>query len=197
MSLAALIHGFDFAPPFFSLRSIFRYATLHRRLLTQCVSSDLHSKGPMGTFKGFFRAPVTSNFTFILASDDNSQLWVGQNESTATQAIQFDSWCGHRDYSLNWEWKPYDYTPLGGIQKHSTRVSAPVRISRSIPTPAPTLLCHSSFSTIHRCGREAFFSRAPSSQSSLASHNCPLYADGAQRWTVSLPECFLLFRLRW
>jgi hypothetical protein len=114
----------------------------------------------MGTFKGFFRAPVTSNFTFILASDDNSQLWVGQNESTATQAIQFDSWCGHRDYSLNWEWRPYDYTPLGGIQKHSTRVSAPVRISHSIPTPAPTLLCHFSFSTIHRCGREAFFSGA-------------------------------------
>jgi len=145
MSLAALIHGCDLAPLF---PSALDFSVCHSAstsfnamfLLTQCIASDPHSKGPMGTFKGFFRAPVTSNFTFILASDDNSQLWVGQNESTATQAIQFDSWCGHRDYSLNWEWRPYDYTPLGGIQKHSTRVSAPVRISRSIPTPAPTLL---------------------------------------------------------
>jgi hypothetical protein len=93
----------------------------------------------MGTFKGFFRAPVTSNFTFILASDDHSQLWIGQNESTATQAIHFQSYCGHRDYSLDWEWNAYSFTPLSGIQQHNQRVSAPVRTPYYPPTQAPNI----------------------------------------------------------
>lgn len=80
----------------------------------------------MGNFKGFFRAPVTSNFTFILASYDYSQLWVGQNESTAKQAIDFDSYCLHLDYNLDWEWSPTSYTPLSGVHQRKSRVSAPV-----------------------------------------------------------------------
>ncbi len=44
--------------------------------------------GPVGRFEGFFRAPVTSNYTFISAADDFSRVWVGVNSSRPSQKEQ-------------------------------------------------------------------------------------------------------------
>ena len=57
--------------------------------------------GPVGSFKGFFRAPKTSNYTFIVAADDGGQVYVGRNESTAALEIKWGSWLQHRDYTFN------------------------------------------------------------------------------------------------
>ncbi len=44
--------------------------------------------GPVGRFEGFFRAPVTSNYTFVSAADDYSRVWVGVNSSLPSQKEQ-------------------------------------------------------------------------------------------------------------
>ncbi len=44
-----------------------------------------NSEGPAGRFEGFFRPPVTSNYTFISAADDWSMIWIGRNGSNPNQ----------------------------------------------------------------------------------------------------------------
>jgi hypothetical protein len=46
---------------------------------------DVNGEGPAGRFEGFFRPPVTSNYTFISAADDWSMIWIGRNGSNPNQ----------------------------------------------------------------------------------------------------------------
>ena len=46
------------------------------------------SDGPAGRFEGFFRAPVTSGYTFVSAADDFSRVWIGTNRSRPSQREQ-------------------------------------------------------------------------------------------------------------
>jgi hypothetical protein len=41
----------------------------------------LNADGVAGRFEGFFRPPVSSNYTFISAADDWSMVWIGRNGS--------------------------------------------------------------------------------------------------------------------
>ncbi len=45
----------------------------------------LNADGVAGRFEGFFRPPVTSNYTFISAADDWSMVWIGRNGSNPNQ----------------------------------------------------------------------------------------------------------------
>lgn len=48
---------------------------------------------------GYFRAPFTANYTFLLASDDSAQVFLGSNElaETAVQIINLSGYTGLRD----------------------------------------------------------------------------------------------------
>lgn len=107
-------------------RLVFCPALSHAARLFTLLTLELFisfSTGPAGAFRGYFRAPVTSNYSFILASDDSSQLWVGQNESSAMLAIDFKSWVNHREYGLDWEWSGSQYTPQTRVDLYASRVS--------------------------------------------------------------------------
>ncbi len=86
--------------------------------------------GPAGIFEGYFRAPVASQYTFLLASDDFSELWVGRNASSLTNIISFRSWTQHRDYTMNWEYSGGRYDPYYSMQYHRTRSSQPLWLNK-------------------------------------------------------------------
>ena len=47
----------------------------------QTTNSDSH--GPVGHWAGWFRPPVTSNYTFIVDVDDYAMLWIGHGPASA------------------------------------------------------------------------------------------------------------------
>jgi hypothetical protein len=86
--------------------------------------------GPAGMFEGYFRAPVASNYTFLTASDDWAELWLGRNASSLSRRIQFTSWSQHRDWTLNWEYSGGRYDTYNSIRLHLARTSAPVWLNK-------------------------------------------------------------------
>jgi hypothetical protein len=74
------------------------------------LSSTRASEGPVGVFEGYFRAPVASKYTFILASDDSSELWLGRNPASLTRRAHKEHHSEPRDWHMRWErwWSRYD-----------------------------------------------------------------------------------------
>jgi hypothetical protein len=62
---------------------------------TNIAIANGDADGPVGRFEGFFRAPVTSNYTFISAADDFSRVWVGVNSSRPNQREQIINTVDH------------------------------------------------------------------------------------------------------
>jgi len=59
---------------------------------------------PLARFHGFFRPPVSSNYTLISAADDQSAVWVAERPSNTSVAgmekvISTDYWLNERDFS--------------------------------------------------------------------------------------------------
>jgi hypothetical protein len=65
-----------------------------------CVCSNIKqarqdATGPSGLFSGYFRPPVSSDYTFISVSDDNSMVWMNLDRSDASKMeliIDFVEW---------------------------------------------------------------------------------------------------------
>ena len=65
----------------------------------QSERGDAH--GPHGQYDGFFRAPVSGNYTFIISADDDARLWVGTQTNTAEPKeliISFNGWYPSRRF---------------------------------------------------------------------------------------------------
>jgi hypothetical protein len=63
----------------------------------------INNEGPAGRFEGFFRPPVTSNYTFICAADDWSNIWIGRNGSNPNQReLIIDT--TNSGYAINRDW---------------------------------------------------------------------------------------------
>eukprot|EP00961_Rhodomonas_salina_P265681 3591116-Rhodomonas_salina.1 len=101
--------------------------------------------GPVGRFRcsfptaierRFFRAPVTAKYTFMTASDDQSELWIGRTENNATDlelVIESEHWANVRDFSKDVEGKGEWY---GGYNlewratHHKSRTSRPIAMQK-------------------------------------------------------------------
>jgi hypothetical protein len=59
--------------------------------------------GPQGMFDGFFRAPMTGNYTFIALADDHVKLWISRDRQTGfttrEELIYSRDYGSHRDFS--------------------------------------------------------------------------------------------------
>jgi len=57
--------------------------------------------GPQMQYRGFFRAPVTVNYSFLVPSDDDAKVWVGSLPNTASEMellINFGRWTFSRQW---------------------------------------------------------------------------------------------------
>jgi len=78
------------------------------------------SEGPHMTYTGFFRAPVSGNYSFLLSADDYAQLRVGSraNVGAATELlIDWRSWVGSREWERE-QWNRGRYhNPIDKVDK--------------------------------------------------------------------------------
>ena len=71
---------------------------------TDVTNSRRDPTGPFGLFLGYFRPPTTSNYTFVVAVDDEAMLWIGDNSFNQSQMEMLlhssdwgpsREWCAH------------------------------------------------------------------------------------------------------
>jgi hypothetical protein len=91
-------------------------------------------QGPVGVFEGYFRAPVASKYTFILASDDSSEVWLGRNPASLTSQTnpkaRYEHNCNRRDWTMRWERSWWRYGPNDAMFWHKRRSAEPVWLDK-------------------------------------------------------------------
>ena len=78
------------------------------------------TQGPHMAYTGFFRAPVSGNYTFILAADDYAQLRVASvpNAASADELlIDFRSWVPSRAWDREQSHKGVNHNPIDKVEK--------------------------------------------------------------------------------
>ena len=73
-------------------------ATVRR---SNILGSNKDEWGPAGQFVGFFRPPVSSNYSFISAADDLSRVWINvdtRNMSKMHLLLDTRDWMPSRDW---------------------------------------------------------------------------------------------------
>jgi len=101
-------------------------AKIESKVNVQYARGD--SEGPHMQYVGFFRAPVSGNFSFLLAADDYASVWVGPNSDTLEQLIDFRSWLPSRSWDVGlWSIgryrNPIDKVNLMKMQRASRKVA--------------------------------------------------------------------------
>ena len=105
--------------------------------------------GPTGYFAGYFRPPVSSDYTFVSVADDNAMVWMNLDRANASKMeliIDFVEWLPlpQRD------WYRTQLRPSGPCPSH-TRCYLPVSLSRLERTVAETHHDLNSCSPLSRC----------------------------------------------
>jgi hypothetical protein len=81
------------------------------------------SQGPHMVYTGFFRAPVSGNYSFILAADDYAQLRVASKPfvgSADQLLIDFRAWVPSRKWEREQWWRGRDYDPILKVEQATT-----------------------------------------------------------------------------
>jgi hypothetical protein len=86
--------------------------------------------GPQMQYTGFFRAPVSGNYSFMVAADDQATVWVGTRPNAAAPTERLIYWRSSVP-SRSWEqglwYKGRDHSPLEKVQR-----SAELRAARKV-----------------------------------------------------------------
>jgi hypothetical protein len=86
--------------------------------------------GPQMQYTGFFRAPVSGNYSFMVAADDQATVWVGTRPNAAApieRLIYWHSWVPSRSWEQGLWYKGRDHSPLEKVQR-----SAELRAARKV-----------------------------------------------------------------